>query len=238
MISANPLYSPARTTQPPTPGNADGARNAADAAPARAVAAAPEVAISTLAGRLSRAAGVSGSANAGLARNALASKVLDNIHAILYPLDDEHKAAAALQAPAPNDAQSAASASAATAFVDDNSKPNPFAGLSREQLSTISNDESGTFTINEKRAAFMQAYNEEQAWRSMIVEKAMREWNETGKLTEFFKQVRAHFLELPQMEQVLYPANYASDLAGKIGMDAAIQGPPAAADLRAAVFPA
>ncbi|MYM90765.1 hypothetical protein GTP91_26780 [Rugamonas sp. FT82W] len=238
MISANPPYSTARSIQLTAQDNADSARKALDAAPAGAVAAEPEVAISSLAGRLSRAAGVSGSANSGLSRNALAAKVQANIDVILYPLDDEHKAAAAREVPEPNDALSAASASAATAYVDDTSKPNPFAGLSREQLSTISNDESGTFTINEKRAAFMQAYDEEQAWRRKVVEQASREWEETGKQTEFFKQVRAHFLELPQLEQVLYPANYANDLAAKIGMDAGIQGPPAAASLRAAAFPA
>ena len=144
--------------------------------------------------------------------------VKDNTTEILYPLDAEHKAAAARQVPEPNDAASAKSAAAATAFVD-RKGPNPFAGLSREQLSTISNDDSGTFTINERRAAFTQAYDEEQAWRTQVVAQAMQEYNTTGKMTNFFKSVLGHFNTLPQLEQSQYPASYASDLDDKIKLD-------------------
>jgi hypothetical protein len=48
-----------------------------------------------------------------------------------------------------------ASAAAANAYVADLSGPNPFAGLSREQLSAITNDESGTFTTTERYAAYL-----------------------------------------------------------------------------------
>ncbi|QYG07833.1 hypothetical protein [Janthinobacterium sp. PAMC25594] len=54
-------------------------------------------------------------------------------------------------------------------------------------MSAITNDDSGTFTINERRAAFTQAYDEEQAWRSQVVAQAMAEYNTTGKMTNFFK---------------------------------------------------
>src|SRR5471032_245230 len=159
MIPANPAYASGRLTPMPRADSANATPKADDAVAPAAPAGTPEVAISSLAGRLARAASAFGSSTAGLNRSGLADKVLANIRAVLYPLDDEHKAAAALQAPEPNDASSAASAAAATAFVDDSSRPNPFAGLSRDQLATISSDESGTFTINEKRAAFMQAYS-------------------------------------------------------------------------------
>ncbi len=152
-------------------------------------------------------------------RKAYADKLQGNIDKILYPLDDAHKGAAALQLPQPNDAAAAQSAKAATAFVNDSAQGNPFAGLSREQLATITHDDSGTFTLNERRAAFMQAYNEEQAWRTQAVEKAQREYSDTGKLTEFFKDTLAHFIDLPKTEQALYPANYAADLGDKIKLD-------------------
>ena len=183
-----------------------------------AAAIADTTVISTLASRLSRAAGVSGTSNQGLDRQALADKISQNNLATLYPLDEQHKAAAAAQTPEPNDAESAQSAKAATAFVDKKG-PNPFAGLSREQLSTIAQDESGTFTVNEKRAAFIQAYDEEQAWRQKVVAEAMREYNETGKMTKFFSSVLGHFNALPEAEQVLYPADYASGLQEKIDLD-------------------
>ncbi|KKO62660.1 hypothetical protein VM94_03658 [Janthinobacterium sp. KBS0711] len=174
--------------------------------------------ISTLAVRLSKAASASTANMQGLDRLSVVARINKNTDTILYKLDDEHKAAAAKQVPVPNDAASAQSAAAATAFVD-RKAPNPFAGLSREQLSTISQDESGTFTVNERRAAFMQAYREEEAWRSQVLAEGMREYNTTGKTTNFFKSVLAHFNELPKLEQVLYPENYAGDLEDKIKLD-------------------
>lgn len=187
-------------------------------APAGVGAVADEVVISTLAGRLSTAATATGAAIEGRDHSALGAWVNDNISSILYPLDAGHKAAAARQLPQPNDAASARSAAAATAFIDDRG-PNPFAGLSREQLATITHDDSGTFTVNERRAAFTQAYDEEQAWRSQVVAQAMQEYNTTGKMTNFFKSALAHFNELPQLEQAQYPSNYASDLQDKIKLD-------------------
>lgn len=166
--------------------------------------AAPEVEISSLAGRLARASQAPAAGEAGLDRQAYAAKVQGAIDTILYRLDDEHKARAALEVPQPNDAASAASARAATAFVDDSSQPNPFAGLSREQLATVYMDESGAFTINERRAAYMQAYNEEQAWRMKVVEAARRELAETGEMAGTSRAAREHVRQLPLAERVLY----------------------------------
>ncbi len=87
------------------------------------------------------------------------------------------------------------------------------------RLAAAANDESGTFTINERRAAWEQAYKEEQAWREHVVAKAMQEYNQSGKLTNFFKDVLAHFQTLPALEQSQYPADYASDLTARITLD-------------------
>ncbi|PHV40527.1 hypothetical protein CSQ95_02725 [Janthinobacterium sp. BJB304] len=187
-------------------------------APVGVGAVAEEVVISTLAGRLSTAATATSTAIEGYDHRSLGAWVNDNISSILYPLDAGHKAAAAQQLPQPNDAASARSAAAATAFID-NKGPNPFAGLSREQLATITHDDSGTFTVNERRAAYTQAYDEEQAWRSQVVAQAMQEYNTTGKMTNFFKSALAHFNALPQLEQAQYPENYASGLQDKIKLD-------------------
>ncbi|PJC99964.1 hypothetical protein GQ37_006615 [Janthinobacterium sp. BJB1] len=187
-------------------------------APAATAAVADDVVISTLAGRLSAAEKATSATIRGYDHATLGAWVNDNTADILYPLDAEHMAAAAKQVPQPNDAAAAKSAAAATAYVE-RKGPNPFAGLSREQLSAISNDDSGTFTINERRAAFMQAYQEEEAWRTQVVAQAMHEYNTTGKTTNFFKSVLAHYHALPQLEQSQYPANYASDLEDKIKLD-------------------
>lgn len=219
-------------TLPGAEGNKTSADKApATQAPAAAGAVADEVVISTLAGRLSAAEKTTSATIRGYDHATLGAWVNENTAEILYPLDAEHKAAAARQLPQPHDAASAKSAAAATAFVD-NKGPNPFAGLSREQLSAIANDDSGTFTVNERRAAYYQAGDDEQAWRSQVVAQAMHEYNTTGKMTNFFKSVLGHFNALPQLEQAQYPADYASGLEDKIKLDfnyfnhAAGDGPP------------
>ncbi len=177
-----------------------------------------EATISTLAGRLSRAASAAAQSSDGLDYKALRAKAEANLATINYPFEGEAKALAAKQEPVPNDAAAAKSAATATAYLNGRAA-NPFAGMSREQLATISNDDSGTFTVNERRAAARQAHTDEEVWRTQVVAKAMREYNETGKLTDFFKDALSHFMELPKQEQVLYPENYAGDLRDKIKLD-------------------
>ncbi|MGK5024480.1 hypothetical protein [Janthinobacterium sp. RB2R34] len=174
--------------------------------------------ISTLAGRLSAAAEHTSTRLQGLDHQALQDQLIADDRKVFYELDAAHKSAAAQQVPQPEDKASASSATAATDFVN-GKKTNPFAGLSREQLSTISHDESGTFTINERRAAATQAYREEEAWRQQVVSQAMQEYNSTGKMTKFFGSVLDHFNALPPLEQATYPENYASDLQDKIKLD-------------------
>ncbi|USX27770.1 hypothetical protein NHH73_05630 [Oxalobacteraceae bacterium OTU3CINTB1] len=174
--------------------------------------------ISTLAARLSKASTSITESTKGLDHKALNAKAEKNIQTILYPFEGAQKAAAAKQLPQPSDAASTQSASAATAYLEGNGA-NPFKGLSREQLSTIANDDSGSFTINEKRAAYRQAHSEEEAWRMQVIAKAVQEYESSGKLTEFFKESLAHFMDLPKMEQARYPEDYASGLADKIKLD-------------------
>lgn len=218
MTSINTSYSAGAWPASPVP-TSPSLDRPANLTDIRIVTDVTEATISTLASRLARASQNFAIQIDGMSRKELAAKVQGNIDTILYTLDDVHKASATKELPQPNDAQSAASAAAATAYVNDDSHPNPFAGLSREQLATIANDDSGTFTINERRSAFMQAYNEEQAWRTKVVEEAQREHEQTGKLTNFFKTVREHFYALPLTEQVLYPANYSADLTNKMNLN-------------------
>jgi hypothetical protein len=75
------------------------------------------VSISTLAGRLSMAALNTSERLQGLDHVALQSQLNADVKNILYNLDTAHKAVAAKQTPQPNDAVSAKSAAAATAFV-------------------------------------------------------------------------------------------------------------------------
>lgn len=128
------------------------------------------------------------------------------------------------EVPNTSDPELLARAKQATAFVNDaanrgHSVRNPFAGLSQEQLANIIYDDSGTFTVNERRAAYYESYNQEEAWREQVCAQAMDEYNRTGKLTNFFSMILDHFKELPAIEKAQYPDNYASDLEHKINQD-------------------
>jgi len=184
-----------------------------------ATAVRPDVQISSLASRLNKAESGSGIADPALSHDQLGDMVRRNIAAVNYPLTEENKARMAREVPVPADPSALASAAAANAFVNDLKGPNPFAGLSREQLSTIANDDSGTFTTNERYAAYRQSYDEEQQWRTQAVAQAMAEYHASGKLTNFFESVLDHFTTLPRAEQALYPADYATDLQQKIDLD-------------------
>ncbi|HEY4293926.1 hypothetical protein [Luteibacter sp.] len=106
----------------------------------------------------------------------------------------------------------------ATDFVNGKSS-NPFAGMSQDQLALIAYDEGGAFTVNERNAAWSEAYSQEEAWRRDAVQRAMDEYNRTGKLTNFFTEVLNHYERLPAIEKARYPENYASQLRKRIGQD-------------------
>lgn len=175
------------------------------------------VSLSSLASRLTKAA-ASFDAK-GASHDAMADKVGDTIAKLNYALTTENIRAKSLEVPNPLDAESSASAAAANAYAANPKSPNPFAGLSRGQLSSIVNDESGSFTTNERYAAYRQAWDEELAWRSKAVADAMEEYHRTGKLTDFFGSALSHFSTLPSAEQALYPENYAADLQEKVVLD-------------------
>lgn len=125
--------------------------------------------------------------------------------------------------PKTSDPELLARAKQATEFVNRSSnngnEKNPFAGLSREQLASIVYDDSGTYTVNERRAASYEADRQEEVWRVKVINQAIAEYNSTGKLTNFFTSVLDHFKELPAIEQAQYPKDYASDLESKIKLD-------------------
>lgn len=127
------------------------------------------------------------------------------------------------EAPKTNDPVLLARAKQATEFVNRSSnngnEKNPFAGLSREQLANIIYDDSGTYTVNERRAAWMESSKQEEAWREKVIAQVIEEYNQSGKMTNFFKSVLDHYNGLPAIEQAQYPKEYASDLESKIKLD-------------------
>ncbi|MFY0728459.1 hypothetical protein J1D76_06735 [Pseudomonas sp. NFX15] len=96
---------------------------------------------------------------------------------------------------------------------------NPFSGMSMDQLALITYDDSGTFTVNERRAALEESDKQEFAWRQKVVAQAEHEYNTTGKLTKFFQSVLDHYKDLPQIQQAEYPSDYESRLNELIALD-------------------
>lgn len=89
---------------------------------------------------------------------------------------------------------------------------NPFAGLSQDQLRLIIYDESGNYTINERKAAYTENDRQEQIWKRAICQRYVDEYCETGKSTETLVMILAHYNELPPIEKAQYPANFAANL--------------------------
>ncbi|QVX18136.1 hypothetical protein DB356_19285 [Pseudomonas congelans] len=106
----------------------------------------------------------------------------------------------------------------ATQFVNGSGK-NPFAGMSSDQLSLIIYDDSGSFTTNERRAAWSESFDQESVWRQKVAANAMAEYNGTGKLTKFFTAALEHYKDLPAIEQAQYPDSYEAKLQGWIALD-------------------
>jgi hypothetical protein len=179
--------------------------------------------ISTLASQLAASASRAEERDSSLSRSELgekAKRLLNQISGESYRINKEKYDS---ETPKTDDPALLARAKQATEFVNRTSnqgnQKNPFAGLSREQLSNIIYDDSGTFTVNERRAAWMEASAQEAEWRSRVVAQGVEEYNRSGKMTGFFSSVLEHFKSLPVIEQAQYPNDYASDLESKIASD-------------------
>jgi hypothetical protein len=123
------------------------------------------------------------------------------------------------EVPDTQDPELLARAKQATTFTNGHGS-NPFANMSREQLDLIAYDDSGSFTVNERRAAWSESYDQEESWRVMVVAQSKIEWDQGKfKQTNFFKSVLKHYEELPKIEQAQYPESYATKLQYLIKMD-------------------
>jgi hypothetical protein len=102
----------------------------------------------------------------------------------------------------------------------------PFAGLSRDQLVLIAYDDSGNYTVNERRAAWIGSYDLEYQWRKRVVAFAQLESSQTGRIPHFLTEVLNHYKALPKIEQVQerYPENYVADMEEKIRAEWALSG--------------
>ncbi|NKI75381.1 hypothetical protein Dpoa2040_002671 [Dickeya sp. CFBP 2040] len=99
----------------------------------------------------------------------------------------------------------------ATAFAN-GIGTNPFNGLTYQQLSLIVYDDSGVFTLNERRAAWSEAYAQDQAWRQHIVTQARLNYGQPQWQIRFFTEVLKNYRSLPAIEKAQYPRHYEREL--------------------------
>ncbi|TDV63296.1 hypothetical protein [Pseudomonas sp. LP_7_YM] len=177
-----------------------------------------EPAVSTLARQLSEAAKRAELRDATIdfkALGQLAGRITDELIGDTYSANRARNHA---EVPGTDDPELLARARQATAFIK-GTDSNPFKGLSREQLALITYDEGGDFTVDERRAAWREASDQEQVWKRQVVQKASAEYEATGKTTSFFAEVLDHYESLPVIERAQYPQSYVAGLRQKIGQD-------------------
>ena len=188
--------------------------------------------ISTLGRQLAASASRADARDTTLSRSELGDKAKSILSQIVGDAYYVNKAKHDSEVPKTSDPELLARAKQATAYVNSaatgsKSEKNPFSGLSREQLANIVYDDSGTYTVNERHAAWRESYDQQEAWAEKIVAQGQSEYNNTGKMTNFFKSVLDYYNKLPAIEQAQYPNDYASDLESKIKLDANYRTPQA-----------
>lgn len=123
-------------------------------------------------------------------------------------------ASAAREVPDTNDPQLLDRAKQATAFTQDygrgGSIENPFKDLSDNQLTLVMYDDSGSYTTNERRAAWLEQYDRRQAWKQEVIAQAHIEYETTGQNDKFFQTCIDYYNDLPPIEQAQYPVDYVS----------------------------
>lgn len=214
MVSITPPPPSNRLASTPgsAPAPSDAPRSDGVTAPISAVT------VSTLARQLSEAATRAHTRDAHLDRFDLAQKATERLGSITGDRYFASKAQHNAEIPYTDDPQRLARARQATGFVN-GAAGNPFKGMPRDQLALITYDDSGAFTVNERRAAWEESSRQEEAWRKGAVAQAMNEYDRTGKLTHFFTQVLDHYNGLSGIEQAQYPQDYASQLQEMIDLD-------------------
>lgn len=173
--------------------------------------------VSTLAQQLNDAAGRAALRDTSLSRDELGKKALsigEKLGGASYVQNKDRYDA---EEPETDDPSLLARAKQATAFVDGRGN-NPFTGMSRDQLALITYDENGPFTVNERKAASLEAYEQESAWRKQVVAKAMDAYTHTGSIfgDGVGSEILAHYKSLPAIEQSTYPKNYETQLKTQI----------------------
>lgn len=176
--------------------------------------------VSSLARQLSEAAGRAELRDNTLDKQELTQKAKELVSKLLGDSNKIDKALNDAEVPKTEDADLLARARQATDWAN-GTATNPFQDLSRDQLALIAYDESDAFTVNERRAAWQAAQDQEETWRQMSTRQGKDEYNATGKITGMLQDTLEHYQGLPAIERAQYPENYQGELLHKIVLSTA-----------------
>jgi hypothetical protein len=109
--------------------------------------------------------------------------------------------------------------------AQDPSAKNPFADLTREQAVLIAYDDKGSYTVNERQAAWSRSASLEQQWRTGSIARGGQEYNSCGKRPKFMTECLEHYRALPAIEQARYDAGYEAGLLININTEGGVPKP-------------
>ncbi|ATO35618.1 hypothetical protein DZA65_00129 [Dickeya dianthicola] len=215
MANINTLNSPSAYGETAAPIRSSAAAQPAAASTATSTAQATRsggVQLSGMARLLSEAATRAAARDAGTDRRGLAAIADATIEKLLGPGYNQNKAAYDAEVPDSTDPQRLAQATQATDFLNGKGT-NPFKGMSRDQLALITYDDSGAFTVNERRAAWEEAYDQHASWSREVSARIMEEYNSKGRVSaSTYQSILDHYQSLPAIEEAQLPDGYASQL--------------------------
>lgn len=195
---------------------------------------------STLAAQLNESAARAEKRDAGMTHAELGQYGRNRIDEFLIEGRTVNSGTRAMEVPKTNDPELLDRAREASAFVtrtlagDKNAK-SPFENLSREQLNLIAFDDSASFTLNERRAAWQGVQKMDEDWRKVAINEGVIEQARTGKASRFYNDAQSYLKSLPAIERaVSYPKGAEAILEARIKRDLTLPSLPGAFGRQAA----
>lgn len=186
---------------------------------------ADKVTFSTLASQLNESTARAAARDAVMTHAELGKYGLDRINEFLLESPKANSYTRAMEVPRTGDPELLDRARQASEFVTltlagHSDAKSPFEKLSREQLNVIVYDDSGAFTLNERRAAYQGVQKMNQAWRKTAIPAGILEQARTGKATQFYNEALSYFKSLPAIEKAVdYPKDTETLLKARIKSD-------------------
>lgn len=187
--------------------------------------AADKASFSTLASQLNESAERAAKRDAGMTHEELGKYGHDRINEFTQETPKVNSGTRAMEVPKTQDPELLDRARAASAFVTrtlagDKYAKSPFENLSREQLNLIAYDDSGSFTLNERRAAWQGVQTLDETWRKVAIPQGTIEQIRTGKASKFYNEALSYFKSLPTIEKAVnYPKDAQAILESRIKGD-------------------